>query len=228
MYLDLSELDEVFQGRWFWSTNRTAWARYRRDDHWGDPAVPLDVAIRDLVEARMGKRPVGPIRLLTQVRQFGYAMNPASFYYCFDATGRFVEWVVAEVTNTPWGEQHCYVLPGSDSAGSVLRCRHDKEFHVSPFMRMDLQYRWRLGIPGEKLTVHIDNIERGCKLFDATLLLERREITGGRLARLLLQYPLLTGRVFAAIYWQALRLWLKKCPFFPHPRRCLQQELTTT
>lgn len=228
MYLDLSELEEVFQGRWFWSTSRTAWARYRRDDHWGDPAVPLGVAIRDLVEARTGKRPVGPIRLLTQVRQFGYVMNPASFYYCFDATGRFVESVVAEVTNTPWAEQHCYVLPGSGVAGSVLRCRHDKEFHVSPFMGMDLQYCWKLGIPGERLAIHIDNIERGCKLFDATLLLEGREITGGRLARLLVQYPVLTGRVFAAIYWQALRLWLKKCPFFPHPRHRLQQELTTS
>ena len=93
---------------------------------------------------------------------------------------------------------------------------------------MDLQYSWRLGIPGKRLTVHIDSIERGLKLFDATLMLERHEITGGRLARLLLQYPFMTGRVFAAIYWQALRLWLKKCPFYPHPRPRLQQKATTS
>ena len=117
MYLDLDDLDDVFQGRWLWSTQRPALARFRREDHVGDPSVPLDEAVRDLVAARTGHRPAGPVRLLTHLRYFGYVMNPVSFYYCFAADGAGLEAIVAEVNNTPWGEQHCYVLratPASD------------------------------------------------------------------------------------------------------------------
>ena len=72
--------------------------------------MPLADAVRDLVEERTGARPAGPIRLLTHLRSFGHCFNPVSFYYCFDPAGERVEAVVAEVTNTPWGERHAYVL----------------------------------------------------------------------------------------------------------------------
>ena len=101
VYLDLAELDTVFKGHWLWSTRRAAPARFVRADHLGDPAQPLDQAVRDLVESRGGQRPLGPIRLLTHLRYFGYAFNPVSFYYCFDAAGERVECIVAEVNNTP-------------------------------------------------------------------------------------------------------------------------------
>jgi DUF1365 family protein len=102
MYLDLAELDTVFRGRWLWSARRMALARFDRTDHLGDPDVPLDRAVRDLVESRGGRRPAGPIRLLTHLRYFGHCFNPVSFYYCFDAGDTRVETVVAEVNNTPW------------------------------------------------------------------------------------------------------------------------------
>ena len=86
-YLDLSELGEVFKGRWLWSTRRAAVARFAREDHLGDPRVPLDEAVRELVEAKSGRRPRGPIRLLTHLRYFGYVFNPVSFYYCYDEAG---------------------------------------------------------------------------------------------------------------------------------------------
>jgi len=111
LYLDLAELDQVFRRRWLWSTHLWTLARFRRADHFGDPNRSLDSAVRDLVESRTGRRPMGPVRLLTQLRHLGFLMNPVSFYYCFDTADQKVEWVVAEVTNTPWGEQHCYVLP---------------------------------------------------------------------------------------------------------------------
>ena len=85
-----------------------AW--FRRADYLGDPAVPLDQAVLDLVEERTGRRPDGPVRLLTSVRTFGHVFNPVSFYYCFDRGGEQVQAVVAEVTNTPWGERHTYAL----------------------------------------------------------------------------------------------------------------------
>ena len=178
MYLDLGELDTVFRGRWLWSARRPAIAWFRRHDHVGDPDRPLDDVVRDLVAERTGRRPAGPVRLLTHLRYFGYCMNPVSFYYCFEADGATLDAIVAEVHNTPWGERHCYVL---DQSGAPHE--FPKNFHVSPFMPMEQTYRWRLGTPGSTLPVHMENLEDGTLVFDATLTLRRRPVTGRGLAR---------------------------------------------
>ncbi len=226
LYLDLSELDEIFRGRWLWSTKRFNLAWFRRADHLGDAAVPLDTAVRDLVECETGKRPAGPIRLLTHLRYLGYCMNPVSFYYCFDAAGARVETIVAEVHNTPWGERHCYVLDESrqEAGERTKRYRFRKEFHVSPYMPMQQGYDWRFGPPGRRLVVHMVNEEGSATVFDATLLLRRRPINGWQLARVWWRYPWMTAKVIAAIYWQALRLWAKRCPYYPHPKHSLPGE----
>jgi DUF1365 family protein len=217
MSLDLSELDEVFKNRWLWSAREPNVAWLKRQDHVGDPAVPLDTAVRTLVEQRIARRPAGPITLLTHLRYFGYCMNPVSFFYCWNASRSALEAIVAEVHNTPWGQRHCYVLDAA--AGDPRRPRFEfaKAFHVSPFMDMRQRYHWRFGVPGERLAVHMENAEDGRRIFTSTLALRRRPITGGNLVRVLLRFPLMTAKVVAAIYWQALRLRLKKVPFFPHP-----------
>ena len=219
LYLDLAELPQALEGRWLWSARRPALARWHRADHLGDPSRSLGDEVRELVENRTGRRPVGPIRLLTAPRVLGYGFNPVSFYYCWDAADRSLEAVVAEVNNTPWGERHCYVLPAASSAGRAgrLRFRFGKDFHVSPFLPMDMQYDWRFGTPGERLLVHMENWRDGACRFDATMTLERVPISGTALADALLRYPLLPLKVTAAIYWQALRLWLKRAPFHTHP-----------
>ena len=94
-----------------------------------------------------------------------------------------------------------------------------KAFHVSPFIDMDIRYDWRFREPGESLQVHMIDYQRDQKLFDASLSLSRREITGTALTRVLVRYPMLTGKVIAMIYWQALRLVLKKTPVFTHPKK---------
>lgn len=216
VYLDLSELDEVFKRRWLWSTRRPALARFDRADHVGDPALPLDTAVRDLVESSGAPRPRGPIRLLTHLRYFGYVMNPVSFYYCFDPAGESVQTIVAEVNNTPWGERHCYVLTGDQ--GGPRGFRLQKQFHVSPFMPMSHTYEWRFTQPGDRLNVHMTNLEDGRPIFEATLALARKPMSGAQLALVLLRYPLMTVQVIAGIYWQAFRLWRKGAPYHLHPR----------
>ena len=167
VYLDLSELDTVFKERWFWSCRRPALARFRRENHLGDTSVPLDKAVRDLVTNETGQRPQGPIRLLTNLSYFGYCFNPVSFYYCFDAGGERVETIVAEVNNTPWGERHCYVLNEAMNQGKGSHKRYSpaKLMHVSPFMPMNIDYDWRFSEPAQQLTVHMENAQKGQKIF---------------------------------------------------------------
>jgi DUF1365 family protein len=221
MYLDLAELPQVFRGRWFWSTRGPALARFDRRDYLGDPLVPLDQAVRDRVEKETGARPTGPIRLLTHLRYFGHNFNPVSFYYCFDQRDTRVDTIVAEITNTPWGERHAYVLTESMNSGraQAKRYRLDKRFHVSPFMPMAMRYDWRFSHPGTQLNVHMENLQDGKKMFDATLTLDRKPLSAGAMAHALLAFPLVTIKVVAAIYWQALRLWLKRTPIYSHPEK---------
>jgi DUF1365 family protein len=234
LYLDLDELDVVFRRRWCWSTRGPALAWVRRADHIGPPDVPLADAVRGLVASRIGRWPAGPIRLLTHPRYAGYVFNPLSLFYCFDPAGTRVEAIVADVTNTPWGERHQYVLePGAPAGAGAGRAadpaadtvvRHAKAFHVSPFLPMTLDYDWRLGRPGEELGARITATPQGglraaagAPVFTATLALRRRPIDGRTLAGVLLRFPLQTVQVVAGIYWQALRLWWRGAPFHAHP-----------
>jgi DUF1365 family protein len=221
-YIDLAELPELFDRFWLWSARRPAPAWFCREDYHGDAAKPLDTAVRDLVEARLGRRPDGPIRLLTHMRFFGYCFNPVSFYYCFDASGERLDSIVAEITNTPWKERHAYVLPlasGTREGAQAWRFQFGKEFHVSPFMPMDQCYDWRFTAPGDELYVHMENWQDEGRTFDATLNLHREPIESASLARALVHFPFVTAKVGALIYWQALRLWTKRTPFFTHPAK---------
>jgi hypothetical protein len=232
-YLDLDELPELFDGRLLWSARRPALAWFRRADHLGDARTPLSESVRALVAKRTDILLDGPIRLLTHLRYAGHCFNPVSFYYCFDAAGERVRAVVAHVTNTPWGEQHSYVLavdqPREDSdldsadrrpASRVLRGEFAKALHVSPLMGMEHTYDWRLTTPAETLSVQIDSSRAGGaeRVFDATLALRRRELSAAELRRALVRYPLLTLRLTARIYTHALRLRMRGASWHARPR----------
>ena len=228
VYLDLAEIETVFKRRWLWSTDRASLCRFRRSDHFGDPKLSLDKTVRNKVENELGRRPKGPIRMLTHLRYFGYYFNPISIYYCFDETGSRLDVVVGEVSNTPWGEKHVYVLPVGDecegndvSKKRLLKFSNKKCFHVSPFMKMDLEYYWQMTVPAKNLFVQIEVKNQKETLLDVELELQRKAINGWTLANLLLKYPWMTGKVIGLIYYQAFRLWLKKVPYVPPPGKAV-------
>ena len=221
LYLDLGELDRVFSRRWLWSLERPNLASFRRADYLGDPATPLADAVRERVRAATGTAPSGPIRLLAHLRYFGHCFNPVAFYYCYEADGTTLHSIVAEVTNTPWRERHAYVLPLSGAArhASAHEWSFDKALHVSPFLPMQRQYRWRFTEPSDSLRVHMEVLEGERTELDATLVLERRPLDGRGLAACLLRFPLMTLRVVGAIHWQALLIWLRRNPVYDHPSK---------
>lgn len=223
LYLDLDELPDLLPDSKLWSAERPAPVWFRRADYMGPTDVPLRQAVLDRVEAELGRRPSGPVRVLTQARTLGYLFNPVSFYYGFDDAGE-LDFVAAEITNTPWRERHTYVLDARrQGAGDELRARFAKSFHVSPFFDMAQDYDWRFSAPDERLRVHMTSLEGGAPVFHAGLECRREALTPASLRRAFLRAPLQTFGVHAAIYLQAALLRLKGIPFHVHPDKRVPQ-----
>jgi uncharacterized protein len=213
-YLDLDELATLLGGRLL--APRPGLVRFRRADYLGDPATDLATAVRACVQRQTGSAPTGPIRVLTHLRTLGHCFNPVSFYYCFTPQER-LDAVVAEVTSTPWGERHAYVLERTRD-GRVLAGEIAKRMHVSPFMGMEQSYGLRAATPAQTLAVHISSSERGQLVFDATLALRRVPLTRASLARVTARHPAATLRVLGLIYGHAVALKLKGVPLHRRPQ----------
>lgn len=217
-YLDLAEVPSLVDAGLL-SQARFGSVSFLRRDHFGDPAQTLEQSVRALVRQATGSTPQGPIRVLTQLRVYGYYFSPLNLFYCHEPDGALHR-VVAEVQNTPWLERHCYVLwPGNRDGAEALAFRHPKNFHVSPFMGMEMQYRWRLSMPAERLRVFIANEDASGTVFRAGMQLRRLPLDAANLKAVRRRHPWMTARISAAIYAQAFQLWRKRCPFYPHPRR---------
>lgn len=216
LYLDLSEQDVVLSlsplaGRSRWAP--FTWSETDFLPQLTGQGMRLVDAVRQRVGEALGTPPLGRVCLLAQPRSWGLAFNPASFFYCFDAQDRLAA-ILCEVSNTPWRERYHYVLPANAEGES--RQRVAKSFHVSPFLPRELEYRMRYSPPGERLHIHMEDWQGNDKLFEAGLGLTRVELSRSSLHRHLLAFPWMTGKTLLAIYWQALRLLLKRIPIFAH------------
>lgn len=221
LYLDLDEQDAVLSLSPLSGTSRFAPFSFRQTDYlkaFTGSGVRLIDAVRQQVAEAIGHAPQGSICLLTQARSWGLSFNPVSFFYCHHADGQLAA-ILCEVTNTPWRERYHYVLPAK--APTDLKDLHQhfavaKAFHVSPFLPHDLEYRMSFSPAAQKLGVHMADWQGELKLFDATLNLHREPLDRSSLHRYLRRFPWMTAKTCLAIYWQALRLLLKRAPMFPH------------
>ncbi|MCB9654118.1 MAG: DUF1365 domain-containing protein [Deltaproteobacteria bacterium] len=232
LYLDLEEL-ATMRSSWVFGVEKPGLLSYRRADYLGRSTHALREEVLNVVESTLGIRTTGPIRLLTQVRAFGFVFNPVSFYYCFEEDGTTLAAVVAEITNTPWGERHRYVLGrelGRDQHGDPdrhndgrapferIRGTFQKDFHVSPFFPMDQQYAWCFTKPTSSLSVVMKNRQGDRTVFSAQLALRRRSLSTRSLLGVALRMPAQSARTLGMIYAHAGLLWLKRVPVFDHPK----------
>ena len=221
VYVDISKVSKILKHSLIWNVNKPALISFYRKDYHGDSSKSLDQAVRDTIYNKTGKKINGPIRILTHLRYFGFCFNPVSFYYCFDTTDSKLEMIMAEVTNTPWNERHSYIIDKKMLKGSKknLVAELEKKLHVSPFWGMDHQYEWLFSEPDESLLVNMKNFKSKVKVFDATLTMKRKALTIKNLLISVLRFPFITLIVVYRIHWQALKLWIKKAPFFVHPSK---------
>lgn len=247
MYLDIDEITEIFSGFLRSAGPRPAPWWFRRRDYLG----PSTLSLREAVQARIDREstaPInrsqpGPIRLLTTVRNFGVGFNPISIYYCFDRDQQSLRTIVAEVTNTPWGRRHSYVIPvTSTKPTDAIEHRFTKQLHVSPFNPMDVEYRWRCIVPDSRARVHMDARSIGADFqsgnedvkqngndhnkvfFDATLNLERRTDSIAQLRRSMLGQPFVSWSTLIRIYAQAYVLWRKGAPVHDNPHAVIKNK----
>jgi hypothetical protein len=216
-FLDVDRIPELMRVSPLASYNRWNWTSFSDRDHFGDPRVPLRRRLeRDA--ARHGiTLPGGPIFLLTHLRYFGYCFNPVSFYYCYDRQDR-LELMMAEVSNTFGDSQNYWLWEANEQpTANAKRYQCPKVLHVSPFMKMELDYTFVFTPPGDSLVAHMNTVDNGDTFFDATLTLEREPWTAAALHRGLLRFPWMTLKVITAIHLEAMKLYFKKLRFYPSP-----------
>lgn len=221
--LPLRELASTACG--IFSVDRFNLLSFHAKDHGPRDGSALLPWIEDLL-ARHQLPHDGPIVLQTFPRVLGFVFNPVSFWYCHDRDGRLVA-ILAEVNNT-FGGTHSYLLhrqgqPLSDGE----RLQADKVFHVSPFNRIEGEYRFRFQLEGGRALARIDYLDAQGELLLTSISGQPRPWSRAALLAAFLRMPVMTLGVVARIHWQALKLWLKGVPFHgAHPAPRPQEEPT--
>lgn len=227
-YLDLSEINSIFSIPFLFSSRFPRFIGFDRKNYLAGEQS-LTHTVNQLIKEKTGRVHTGPIRLLTQVSYLGFCFNPVSFYYCFDETDQTLEFIVVEVSNTPWNERKSYVFECAPGA-KCHTVKFKKDFHISPFLPMDILHVWTFlepkpDVEGNTLSVYMEDRtpealpgESAKLIFDATLTLKATPLSYWNFLKLYSVFPLLTFKSFVAIYYEALRLKLKGVPFYSHPR----------
>lgn len=220
--LDLDELATI-ENNWIFSVNQSALLQFKTSDYFDGvhDLSEFKQRIEDKVTQLGGIWNRDKIIMLTQVRCLGLYFSPVNFYYCYENDK--CKYLLAEVSNTPWNEKHYYLVPFENISNQPELT--PKAFHVSPFMTMDMGYRWKLTAPKSSVSMHIENIKNDyddkgnpIKVFDATFGLKKQSWNERNLKKILLRFPAMTLSIVVKIYWQAFKMFvLKGFKYIPHP-----------
>ncbi|HEV7322209.1 MAG TPA: DUF1365 domain-containing protein [Ensifer sp.] len=217
LLVDVDQLAVLDRLSWLLSVNRPGPLSFWERDHSEDESETLR-QFADRLLARAGlAEPASRVLLLAYPRMFGYAFNPISTYFAYDASGSLIA-IIYAVRNT-FGERHSYVAPvlPEETSPAGIRQSRAKILHVSPFMDMDLRYHFRVLPPGKTVRLRIHETSGDAALLAATFTGHAATVTSGTLARCLVRFPLMTVKVIAGIHWEALKLWAKGARFRRSP-----------
>lgn len=231
LLIDLDELPALAQRLRFFSLNRFNLFSLHEADYGASKGAGKGAGkgaarcetLRQRVDAQLtaaGLRAGGTIRLLSMPRILGYAFNPLSVYFCHlpdDESNGGLQAILYEVNNT-FGERHSYLIEVDE--GQRVQSNHGgqidqhcaKEFHVSPFLGLQMDYGFRVKPPGTDqpdLRLDITASDAEGPLLFARLDARRRTLDDAALLLAFFSHPLLTLKVVGAIHWEALRLWVK-------------------
>ena len=226
LWLDADKLAEICANSRVWSLKKFNLLSINPADLLGQGRVSLRDAISAQVQQQLGKAVLASdsIRLLTLPHSLGFGFNSVSFYFVFrDAQPLFI---LSEITNTPWNERHTYVLDcdsvrqydANGIAKNTYTFEFDKQFHVSPFMPMQAQYRWHFKIAADQFIIYMQMQQQEKKLFDARISFALQPLNPRQQTLFAIKHPLQGVKMLSGIYWQALRLTAKKIPFYRHPK----------
>ena len=216
MLLDIDRLDDADTQSVLFSVDRFNLFSFHRCDHLPESATDLREWISGVLAARGIDAKPCRIQLLCMPRVLGWQFNPLSVWYCQDQRGNPVA-ALCEVHNT-FGERHCYLLePEVSGSRWPIQDSSDKQFHVSPFISKDGEYRFTLQQPGEQLALHIQHLKQGELLLTASQVGEQKPLTTENLIVQFFRVPMQTLKVVSAIHWQALKIWMRGARLYRKP-----------
>jgi hypothetical protein len=233
--LDLDTVEELFLQSKLWSVEKANIVSYRvKDFHYG-LELPEEQSLEDMrargalankkaitksIREKLGKSFSGKVFMMSHLRNYGYNFNSVCFYFCYEDSD--LKYIVSEITNTPWGERHSYIFDCTDSrrqAKDIHQFEFDKEFHVSPFIKMNMKYRWTFRITPDDLRVHMSVLDtKNKKYFDATFTGDLLPLSCKVMNRFAWKHAFQPIKMSLTIYWQALKLWLKRVTVHDHPK----------
>ena len=217
--LDLDEIDYLDHKYWWFSNHRWAPLQFKASDYFKSiTSKECNLQTSNASELKRSATSIAAslgakidnidrVCMLAQLRCFGLYFSPVNFFFLYH--GDYARYLLAEVSNTPWNKKHCYLIDLDNPQPSP------KRFHVSPFMDLNMQYRWQITAPEQKASVCIESWDKD-HLFTAIFSAQRYEINRSSIKKVFLQWPVVTATIVRQIYWQALKLFLKGIPYVPY------------
>lgn len=215
-FLDIDNLHDIFKNIPIVSIDKFNLISFYRKNYFPSK---MNLSIRQEIENEIKRHGYNEIPkkiyILTHLAYLGFCYNPVTFYYCYDEDDKLI-FFLSEVNNTPWNERYLYLHKINKEDHNMWS--QDKQFHVSPFLPMNMKYEWKINNPNGQIRVYLACIDKK-PIFRASLKLIKSNLNLISCLKVFILSPITTLFILFRIYWQALILFSKKIPFYQHPNR---------